>query len=225
MGYQESIIKINNQEKFDEVVSYLKLKEKDLNLFINILSVVTFKNNVKLSYGFMRNVSFKPGEKAILIGGERFANNNHTLFKDNHKLSKYSNPIPIEDFLIVNANKEDNTQLESKKPSASIFNPEFGPKLRQWFTDNLSEINFKDYMEINLNRGGNMEKLIMKEFKCELEIEKWVHGETMKNLKEETEIKEEIIRHRKAVKNIVDLYETRKACLEHPEGLEKSLER
>jgi len=123
MGYQESLIKINDSNIFNTLVVYLDDHKENLKELINIATVVTFKENAISSNGS----SFSEGEKCICITGERCGQNKGYIFKELQVLAENTSIIQIEEFT--------HDKLEKMFSTHEI----------------ASEVSFEEYVQDNIN--------------------------------------------------------------------------
>lgn len=138
MGYQESLIKVNNGaifnsgEIFDALVAYLDVYKEDLKILINLATIVTFKENVSTQYGKF----FNKGEKCICITGERCGQNKGFIFKEFQSIGANTSIIQVEDFT--------HNRLEK------MFNTH----------ESASEISFEKYVEENIKEIADYHEAI-----------------------------------------------------------------
>lgn len=79
MGYQESLLKVNNVKSFNNIIKYLNKNSKRLAIYVDLTTVVVFKKEVVLRKG----VIFKAEEKCVCITGDRCGHKMDFLFEQN----------------------------------------------------------------------------------------------------------------------------------------------
>jgi hypothetical protein len=99
MGYQESLLKVSKYS-FDNVVEYLDKHKDELDVLIDITSVITFKKDLKVN-----DIEFTKGENCICITGDRSGHNLGFIFEKSKNYSGKSKLIPIEALGEENLNK------------------------------------------------------------------------------------------------------------------------
>ncbi len=131
MGYQESIIKVKDEDAFDVVVRYLRDHSEELEVLIDLATVVIFKEDLTMKRGLIRRIKFNTDERSICITGERSGHDKEFIFKWDRALSNKCSIHAIEEFQNINGKFVDMEVLNKMFVTHEI----------------CSEIPFKDYEE------------------------------------------------------------------------------
>ena len=120
MGYQESLIKVNNSKDFNEAVKYIQSNKEDLEIKgVYPATVVELKKDLSISADYMlepgTKVNFKEGEKLICITGDRYHQNCVGIFENDWDLLTGTGVYFIECFPCDELFKKDSTLAKEVK--------------------------------------------------------------------------------------------------------------
>lgn len=101
MSYQESLIKVKKSEMFNFLAEYLSKHTKELMKLIDIVTVVTFKEDISIN----DEVVFQEGDKAVCITGQVMGQDKDFIFEKSFTLRQQTLLFPTNEFKEDDLNK------------------------------------------------------------------------------------------------------------------------